>query len=63
MELTGTTKQEERQDVWNRAHIKMVFMTPQTFKNDVFVGEWAAAKAAHWLLPTLFRVPGRVQRK
>ena len=44
--------------MWNRAHIKMVFMTPQTFKNDVFVGERAVPKAKARVcdLPTLFDV-------
>jgi len=45
-ELTGSTKQEDRQGVWGRPHVKMVFMTPQTFKNDVCVGARPAARPA-----------------
>ena len=37
--------------MWSRAHIKMVFMTPQTFKNDVCVGVLASRP-----LPSLFSV-------
>lgn len=42
--------------MWNRSHIRMVFMTPQTFKNDVFVGAWAVSKARLCFLPMLFDV-------
>ncbi|KAK9842497.1 hypothetical protein WJX81_002950 [Elliptochloris bilobata] len=38
VELTGNTKQEDRQSVWGRPHVRIVFMTPQTFRNDVLVG-------------------------
>ena len=37
-ELTGSTNAERRAELWATPHKRMFFMTPQTFKNDVFKG-------------------------
>lgn len=37
-ELTGSVNAERRAELWATPHKRIFFMTPQTFKNDVFKG-------------------------
>ena len=46
VEMTGSaTKQEERKELWEIAHKRIYFATPQCFNNDVTKGD--ACKARH----------------
>lgn len=35
VEMTGTTKADDRKETWSQPHIRLVFCTPQTLWNDV----------------------------
>lgn len=37
-ELTGSVSAEKRAELWSLPHKRFFFMTPQTFKNDLFRG-------------------------
>ncbi len=42
VEMTGSaTKQEERKELWEIAHKRIYFATPQCFNNDVTKGDAA----------------------
>lgn len=37
-ELTGSVSAEKRAELWSLPHKRFMFMTPQTFKNDLVKG-------------------------
>ena len=39
MVMDGHVNKEERLGLWNSSHRRIIFATPQAFKNDVFKGQ------------------------
>ena len=37
--MDGHVNKEERLKIWNSSHRRIIFATPQVFKNDVFKGQ------------------------